>query len=148
MKTIVRKSMFPNLFDEFFSDNLMRQDRFPLKKELVKFSSPAINVKETEAAYELEVAAPGMKKEDFKIEIEKNLLTLSTEKKEKKIEEKENYTRKEFGYYSFKRSFSLPEDKVNMENITAKYESGILKVAIPKKAKEELEPTVKRIDIG
>lgn len=148
MKTIVRKSMFPSLFDEFFSDNLLRQDRFPLKKELVKFSSPSINVKETEEVYELEVAAPGMQKEDFKIEMEKNLLTLSTEKKEEKVEKKENYTRKEFGYYSFKRSFSLPEDKVNMEDIAAKYEDGILKVAIPKKAKEELKPAVKRIEIG
>jgi HSP20 family protein len=148
MKTIVRKSMFPSLFDEFFSDNLLRQERFPIKKELVKFSSPAINVKETDGAYELELAAPGMKKEDFKIEIEKNLLTLSTEKREEKTEEKENYSRKEFGYYSFKRSFSLPEDKVNTEDIRAKYEDGVLHVAIPKIAKEAQKPIVKRIEIG
>ena len=145
MKTIVRKSMFPNLFDELFSDSLLRQERFPIRKELVKFSSPAINVKETDLTYELELAAPGMKKEDFKIEIEKNLLTLSTEKKEEKTEK---YSRKEFGYYSFKRSFSLPEDKVNTDEITAKYENGVLLVSISKKTQEEQKPSSKRIEIG
>ncbi len=148
MKTMIKRSMFPSLLDEFFNDSLLKTERFPIRKELIKFSSPAINVKETDVAYQIELAAPGMKKEDFSIELDDHLLTLSTEKKASQEISEENYSRKEFGYYQFKRSFSLPEDQVHIEGISAQYEDGVLYVRIPKKTKEEQASAVKRIEIG
>jgi HSP20 family protein len=100
---------------------------------------PAVNVKETEDSFEIEVAAPGMKKEDFKVNIENNVLTISSEKKEeRKEEEKGRFTRREFSYQSFQRSFSIPENLVDGEKISARYCEGILCIALPKK--EEVKP--------
>jgi len=100
---------------------------------------PAINVKENSDAYEIEVAAPGMSKNDFRINLEHNRLTISSEKKEeKKEEEKGHFTRREFSYQSFQRSFSVPETLVDAEKITARYSDGILRITLPKK--EEVKP--------
>ena len=96
---------------------------------------PSVNVKETPEAYYLELLAPGRTKEDIKINIEKNLLTISYEKKNEQNDEK--YITREFNLQSFKRSFTL-DDKVNSENIKAKYENGLLTLALPKKAEAKV----------
>jgi len=95
-------------------------------------SMPAVNVKETEKAFELEVAAPGLSKKDFKVTAEGGVLTVSSESKQEKEEKEKDYTRKEFNYSSFSRSFTLPEN-VNEEDIKAIYEDGVLRLSIAKK---------------
>ena len=92
---------------------------------------PSVNIVENKDNYEVSLAAPGMKKDDFKIDIDSNTLTISAEKEEKKEEKEERYTRKEFNYTSFSRSFSLP-DWVNKDKIDASYENGLLKLILPK----------------
>lgn len=95
---------------------------------------PSVNLKETDNKLEVELAAPGMKKEDFKVEIDNNMLMISSEKQEEKKEErkKDNYLRKEFSYQSFYRSFYLPE-YIDENKVEASYKDGILHVAIAKK---------------
>lgn len=93
---------------------------------------PSVNITEDEKEYKVELAAPGLEKKDFKISVENNMLIISSEKEEEKKEEKKNYTRKEFSYSSFSRSFQLPED-VLADKIDAKYENGVLKLSVPKK---------------
>jgi HSP20 family protein len=96
-------------------------------------------VKENDEAFEIEVAAPGMSKEDFKVNFENNVLTISSEKQEeKKEEEKGRYTRREFSYQSFQRSFTVPQELVEGEKISAKYCDGLLCINLPKK--EEVKP--------
>jgi HSP20 family protein len=108
---------------------------------------PAVNVKEDHDAYNVEMAAPGFEKKDFKIELNNNVLTISSEKKvENEISENENFTKREFSYQSFCRSFSLPLTVEN-EKITAKYDKGILKVYIPKKEEAKPKP-IKQIAIS
>lgn len=136
MKPVIKKSFIPTFFDDFFGDRFMKDSLFPVTENFRKISTPAINVKENDNSYIVEVAAPGMKKEEFNVDIEGNLLTISTEKKEEKVEEGEQYSRREFGYFSFKRSFTLPEDKVDVEAIEAKYTDGVLNLHIPKKEEE------------
>ena len=107
---------------------------------------PAVNIKETDTSFGIELAAPGKKKEDFNIEIDHNVLTVSSENKSEKEETEGKYTRREFSYSSFRRAFTLPET-VNTENINATYENGVLYVALPKR--EEALPKPKRlIEIG
>ena len=96
-------------------------------------SQPKVNIHEDEKGYSLELAAPGFAKEDFKIDLEKDVLTISVEKKTEQTEDKKGYTRREFHYGSFKRSFILPE-VVDADAIKGAYENGILTVALPKKA--------------
>ncbi len=103
-----------------------------------------VNVKENEENYLLEVIAPGFEKEDFKINLEKNLLTISAEKKGENEVNTEKHLRKEYKHQSFKRSFTIDE-KINAENINAKYVNGILTLNFPKK--QEVKPTTKLIDI-
>lgn len=100
-------------------------------------SVPGVNIIETDDSYKLQMAAPGLKKEDFKIKVENEVLTVSSETKSESTEKNEKYTRKEFSYGSFLRSFTLPEI-VDMEQINANYENGILSLVLPKK--EEAKP--------
>lgn len=100
---------------------------------------PAANVYETATGYHLELIVPGRNKEDFKINLEKDLLSVSTEKKEENKTEGVNTIRREFSVKSFKRSFSLDE-KIDVSNIQAKYENGILKIELPKKEQVKEEP--------
>lgn len=100
---------------------------------------PAANVYETAAGYQLELIVPGRNKEDFKINLEKDLLSVSAEKKEENKTEGVNAIRREFSVKSFKRSFSLDE-KIDVSNIQAKYENGILKIELPKKEQVKEEP--------
>ncbi|MEO6453318.1 MAG: Hsp20/alpha crystallin family protein [Ginsengibacter sp.] len=106
--------------------------------------SPQVNIKETNEAYKLSLLAPGRNKEDFKINIEKNLLTVSSEKKEEEVQENENHIRKEFNLQSFKRTFTLDE-KIEADKIEAKYENGVLILNLPKK--EDVKIAAKEISV-
>lgn len=94
---------------------------------------PAVNIHEDEKAYHIEFAAPGLKKEEFNINVKDGMLNVWSEKKDEKVEEKKNYTRREFSYTSFSRSFRLPDD-VNPEEIDAKYKEGVLTINMNKLA--------------
>jgi HSP20 family protein len=102
---------------------------------------PATNIMEKENSYQIELAAPGLQKGDFKISLENNILTVSSEKTSEKKEETENYTRKEFQYGSFSRSFTLPKT-VESDKIKAAYENGILKVELPKKEETKVSKEI------
>ena len=95
---------------------------------------PAVNISEDKNAYKLSIAAPGMQKEDFKINLEGNMLTISAETKTEKDEEDQKYSRKEYNYSSFSRSFSLPNEVVT-DNIQASYKNGVLELELPKNEK-------------
>jgi HSP20 family protein len=99
---------------------------------------PAVNIKETADDFQIEVAAPGLSKNDFKINLDNNQLVISSEHKDEKKEENENYTRKEFSYQSFQRSFTVDQALVDGEKINAKYADGILNIVLPKR--EEVKP--------
>jgi HSP20 family protein len=138
---------FPSIFDEFFSRDFFDSANMNFLK--TGNSVPAVNIKETDDAFQLEVAAPGMAREDFKIEVDNNILSISSEKQTQKEEkdEKGNYTRKEFSYQSFKRSFTLPDRIVDIDKVTAQYTDGILHINVPKK--EEVKPKpAKKIEIA
>lgn len=107
---------------------------------------PAVNIKETEDAYLLDFAAPGYKKEDFVIELNNDVLTVSSERKVEEEENDENFTKKEFSYESFTRSFNLPE-LVEGDKIKATYKNGILEIKIPKKEEAKPKP-VKQIKVS
>ena len=107
---------------------------------------PAVNIMEGEKDFTLELAVPGQKKEDFNVELDNDVLTISMETQSEVEDKKAEYTRREFRYTSFKRAFTLPES-VNQEDIKADYKDGILKFTLPKK--EEALPRAKRlIEIG
>ena len=134
-------SLFPSI-PSFFDDFLTRDVWNLGDTDMVSRgeSMPAVNISENENEYEVEVAAPGMKKGDFKIELDNNVLTISSEKEqqEEDKDEKGNYCRREFRFASFRRSFTLPEGKVNVDTIKAKYEDGVLHVHLPKR--DEVKP--------
>ncbi len=102
-------------------------------------SLPKVNIKETADAYVVEMAVPGLKKSDFKLDLDHHVLSISTEKKETHEEQQENYTRKEFGYSAFKRTFTLPET-VDDDKISANYQDGILNILLPKKEEAKQKP--------
>lgn len=110
---------------------------------------PSVNIKETENSYKVEMAAPGMKKQDFKIELDNNVLTISSEKSEESQggNENERYSRREFSYQSFQRSFTLPKEVVDEDKIEAHYREGVLQLNIPKKEKAKQKPP-RKIEIG
>ena len=95
-------------------------------------ATPAVNITESKDDYKVSVAAPGLKKSDFNIDVEGNMLTVSCEKEERKEEKDERHTRKEYNYSSFSRSFTLPEEVIK-DKIEAAYEDGVLKLTLPKK---------------
>lgn len=113
-------------------DSIMGKDMFELPTRY-KDIMPAANVREEEGTYLLELAIPGLGKEDIKIEVNGQLLTVSYEKEGQSEEKKDTFIRREFGHRSFKRSFTLPET-ADQENITASYENGVLSLSIAKKA--------------
>ncbi len=100
---------------------------------------PKVNIKEAPDAFSVEMAVPGMMKSDFKLDIDNRVLSISTSRKEEQEKQEENYTCREFGYSSFKRSFTLPES-VNEDEIDASYNDGILKVTLPKKEEAKKKP--------
>lgn len=111
-------------------------------------SVPSVNIQETEENFLVEVAAPGRSREDFQIELDNEILTISSEdKKENEVKENNGkYTRREFSYSSFKRSFSLPET-IDSEKIAATYKNGVLEITLPKKEEAKAQPK-RMIEIG
>jgi len=147
MTNIVKFQPYPStktfgngLFDEFFNRNLADQvgaDNFA--------SHAAVNVLETETNFKIELAAPGLDKQNFSLHVENDQLTIEAKRETKEEETNERYTRREFRVASIKRSFKLPKT-VNQDAINAVYENGILNVTLGKK--EEAKPIVKTIPIG
>ncbi|HKG69561.1 MAG TPA: Hsp20/alpha crystallin family protein [Segetibacter sp.] len=134
-KTYPASKNITNVFDELFNS-------FPATwgNDVKNNSTVAVNIVESEKGYNLEFNVPGRNKEDFKISVDKGLLTVSYEKKEQGETKEQKVIRKEFSFQNFKRSFSLDE-KINAEGIEAKYDNGILKVALPKKEEVKIAPT-------
>lgn len=137
MSIIRRNELFPSLFDDFFSRDLWNLGAS--NNSSTNTTIPAVNIRETNENFEVEMAAPGMTKNDFKVELDGTMLTISSEKnQETEQREGERYTRKEFSYQSFQRTFQLPKEVVDADKIEAKYENGVLRLVIPKK--EEAKP--------
>ena len=145
MSIIKKESKAPawgSVFSDFFdNDRFFNNADFFNKKECL----PAVNVKENDNTFEVELAAPGLKKENFSIFIENDVLYISAEKKEEANEEKDNYTRREFNYSSFNRSFSLPKN-IDSNSIQAKYKDGVLNLVLAKK--ERSKDQSKQIEIA
>lgn len=135
----------PSIFDDMFKTDWMDNGNNGMNR--IGTSVPAVNIAEDDDSFTLEVAAPGMSKKDFNLELDNGVLTISSEVK-REDEKKENggrFTRREFSYTSFKRAFSLPET-VDPEKISAKYNEGVLKIELPKR--EDAKVQAKRmIDI-
>ena len=128
-----------NLFDDFFSRDLW--NRALTNNSSTNTTIPAVNIKETTEAFVVEMAAPGMKKEDFRVELDGNNLTITSEmQNEADVKEGERYTRREFSYQSFERSFTLPKNVVDVDQINAKYENGVLHLLIPKREEAKQKP--------
>jgi HSP20 family protein len=137
------KRFLPSFEDDVFGKDFLR-DFFNWEDNP---SVPDVNVKESKDQYTIEVAAPGMDKKDFDVNVQNNMLVISSEKEAKDEQggDEDNYVRREFSYTSFQRSFSIPET-VDAENIKAKYDNGVLYVELPKK-KEAVEKASKQIKI-
>ena len=140
--TLMKKSNFPSLLNERWLTDFFYTDRF-FDSDLLKMASvpqlPMVNIIEEEKEFVVEMAAPGMTKKDFNIAIENGLLTISAENKVETEEVKKNFTRKEFNFNSFTRTFTMPEI-VNEEKIDATYENGILKLHLGKKMLTKVPP--------
>jgi HSP20 family protein len=134
--------LFPSVFDDFFKpwNEWFNEDWRNM------LTVPAVNIVEKDDHYDVSVAAPGLKKSDFKIAIDENVLNISAETEEKKEEKDEKYTRKEYNYSSFSRSFTLP-DEVNKDKIDATYQDGVLKLTLPKKEEAKKAVISKNIQV-
>lgn len=125
----------PNFVEEFFNHELPNS----WNKNWVTASTPAVNVIEGKNEFKIEVAAPGLNKEDFKINLDNDLLTISANKEVKTEENDEKYTRREFSYSSFSRAFTLPETVLG-ESISAEHKDGVLCIHVPKKEDAIVKP--------
>ncbi|UKJ06271.1 Hsp20/alpha crystallin family protein [Solitalea lacus] len=140
VRNIERVNPFAPMFNDFL-ESMFNNNTMPD----TSFKTPAVNVVENADGYAIELAVPGLKKDDFNIDLEKNTLTVSVEKENESKEEGKNYHRREFSYTSFKRSFNLPET-VDVEKIGAEYKDGVLSLTIPKK--EEAQLKAKQIKVS
>lgn len=131
-------SPLPMLFDDFFNRDLFNWNNSHFSN--TNTTIPAVNIRETGDSYEVEVAAPGMTKDDFKVELDGNTLTIRSEKTNRAEETNEKYFQREFSYESFQRSFTLQKEVVDVEKIRAKYENGLLHLSIPKKEEVKQKP--------
>lgn len=128
---------FSDVFDSIFNDSFL-SDRMVARV-------PAVNVSETDSEYQIELAAPGLKKDDFKLKLERDVLSISVEQSQHNQQEERNYTKREYSYSSFVRSFTLP-DSADENGVEAKYEEGVLRISIPKR--EDAKTTSRQIEIG
>lgn len=127
---------FSSFVDSFF------ENEFPNLNRNEFFKTPAlVNIKDTKDSYQIEVAAPGFSKEEFSIKVEGNLLTISAENKKETETTEDKFTRKEFHFSSFARSFTLPRT-IDVTKVAAAYESGILYVTLPKKEEAKVNPSI------
>jgi len=134
------RNMFPTV-NHLFSDIMDGM----IPSDYRKWNVPAVNILENDSNFEIKLAAPGMKKQDFKINIEENNLVVSASATEQSQDKNERFTRKEFSFASFSRSFALPEN-ANIDAIQAQYENGIMNIVIPKQ--EPTKPKVKEVTIA
>ncbi|MDD3876374.1 MAG: Hsp20/alpha crystallin family protein [Bacteroidales bacterium] len=141
MSLILKNKFFPSFNDDYFANDFF-QNYFD---QSTNVSMPAVNISEDSEQFKIELAAPGLDKNDFKIEIKNNVLTISSEKEQKHEENNEKYMRKEFNYCSFRRSFGLPQT-ANSEKIEAKHSNGILNITIPKRDEAKEKP-MRQIEI-
>jgi HSP20 family protein len=130
-----RRNAFPGMVDEFFGKDFL-SNFFDTQTGI---SMPSVNIVEGKNDFRIEVAAPGLEKKDFKINLENNVLTISSEKEEKNEQSEDRYMRREFSYSSFQRSFALP-NTVDAEKINANYKEGVLHLVIPKKEEAREKP--------
>ena len=132
---LIRKQppFFPSLIDDFINTD------WNLKVPTFSGTVPAVNIKELDSQFEIELAVPGMKKDDFEIEVEDGVLSISSIQEEEQVNEKGKFTRREFSYSSFRRSFTLP-DSVNPTKIDATYKEGVLLVLLPKHKEAQPQP--------
>ena len=129
MSLVKFSNQFPSIFDRFFENDLF--DWSSRNFSSTNTTLPSVNIKESEEGFEVEMAAPGLSKKDFKIELNNDQLTISSEKEvEKETKEKEQFTRREFSYQSFQRSFTVAETAVDAEKIKANYKEGILFITL------------------
>jgi HSP20 family protein len=143
MSTLVRTHFAnPKLYNGFFGKEAMNEFFAPASTGSV----PAVNVIENKEGFRIEVAAPGLQKSDFKLNLEKNQLTISAHQEQKEESSNEKYSRREFKYSSFQRTFTLP-DSVDGEKIAASYVDGVLKVELPKR-EEAVEKPLREIEIA
>ena len=135
---LIRKQspFFPSLIDDFINND------WTVKVPAISSAVPAVNIKEFDTQFEIELAAPGKQKGDFEIEVEDGVLSISSTQEEEKLDEKGKFTRREFSYSGFRRSFTLP-DSVNLAKIDANYKEGVLHVLLPKH--EEAQPQPKKL---
>ncbi len=144
--TLVKRNgdLFPSLWNTFFGEDWFGNPNIAQAGTTV----PAVNIKDTADNFEVEMAAPGMKKDDFQVNLDNNILTISAEQKSESEDKDKhgNYTRREFSYSSFSRSFTLP-DTVEADKIGAKYKDGVLRITLPKKEEAKPKP-VKQIAIS
>ncbi|WP_426324610.1 Hsp20/alpha crystallin family protein [Pedobacter sp. R-06] len=127
---------FNDIFESVLGDTFFTDRRLS--------SVPAVNISESADHYHIELAAPGLKKDDFRVSVERDMLTISTETKNENLSEGRTYNRKEYSYSAFTRSFTLPES-ADVEKISASYNDGILKLELPKK--EEAKVVARQIEI-
>jgi HSP20 family protein len=137
----INRSYVPAYWDDFFNDSFFNQ----LNSTNSKGHSPAVNISEDDKGYSIEVAAPGIARKTFNLEIENDVLTISTENKESKEESKQNFLRREFNYQTFKQSFQLPET-VDQDQIKASHDAGILTLTLPKK-EEVVQKAPRQIEV-
>ena len=132
---LIRKQtpFFPSLIDDFINTD------WNLKAPTFSGTVPSVNIKEFDSQFEIELAVPGMKKDDFEIEVEDGVLSISSTQEEEQFNEKGKFTRREFSYSSFRRSFTLP-DSVNPKKIDATYKEGVLLVLLPKQKEAQPQP--------
>ncbi|MEJ8755637.1 Hsp20/alpha crystallin family protein [Pontibacter sp. H259] len=131
-----QKSSSPDMFSNFFSDidRMFGDDMLLMPMQLSRFGNanvPAANIHETDKEYMIELAVPGMKRDDFTIEVEENMLSVSCQKEENIKEDKKDFKRREYNYSSFSRSFRIPET-IKPDSIKAQYENGVLHIKVPK----------------
>ena len=132
---LIRKQppFFPSLIDDFIKTD------WNLKVPTFSGTVPAVNIKELDSQFEIELAVPGLKKDDFEIEVEDGVLSISSTHEEEQVNEKGKFTRREFSYSSFRRSFTLP-DSVDPTKIDATYKEGVLLVLLPKHKEAQPQP--------
>lgn len=135
------RNYFPSIVDEFFGRDFLPN----LFEFQTGINMPSVNIVEGKEDFRIEVAAPGLEKSDFNINLENNVLTISSEREDKKEEKEERYMRREFSYTSFNRSFSLP-NSVDADKIVANHSNGVLSISIPKREEAKVKPA-KQIEI-
>lgn len=144
--TLRKNGGFPSLVSNFPGSSLLGKDFFDMDSDLfpsrLGINLPTANIIETPKEFKVELAAPGMERKDFVVEVENDTLTISAEKEEETKEGKGDYSRREYSFNSFSRSFALPEN-VKAANIDARYVNGVLTISVPKLQETPVKPAVK-----